>query len=371
MKIAIFGGSFDPVHNEHINMVASVIKQFNLDKVVILPASIPPHRQNDSRADFKHRLNMLKLAFSGFEKVEISDYEKHEGLSYTYLTCRHFREIYPNATLYFMVGADMLDDFPTWKNPEDILSNVNLLVTPRKGENLQSALDKFQDRFFDSPIISTYWGDYVSSTKVKVYLWLDVDASRLFPQSVLDYIKTNDIYPKDKYFEYVSKALPEKRRKHTANVILKAVAYAKRLHIDKNKVTLTALLHDVAKYMKPEDFVDFQCDTDVPKQVVHQFLGAYVCKNCLGINDADVLNAVNFHTTGRPNMSTLEKVIFLADFLEEDRNFENVEKLRREVDNDFEKGFRIAICELEKYLEVSGEPVYRLTKECVDFYLNN
>ena len=103
MKVAIFGGSFNPVHNEHIKVALGAINELELDKLIIMPTFISPHKQNGEVMSAEHRLNMLKLAFMGNSKVEISDYEIEKGgVSYTYQTITHFKSLYGDATLYFI-----------------------------------------------------------------------------------------------------------------------------------------------------------------------------------------------------------------------------------------------------------------------------
>ena len=135
MKIAIFGGSFDPVHAEHINIVKAAAEKLETDKIIVIPAYIPPHKQGKSLASAQDRLNMAKLAFGPIKNCEVSSFEiSAGGTSYTYRTLQYFREKYPQATFYLLVGADMLKDFYTWKEPESILSNAELVAAGREGE---------------------------------------------------------------------------------------------------------------------------------------------------------------------------------------------------------------------------------------------
>ena len=127
-RIAIFGGTFNPVHREHVSLCKKAIEELNLDKLIVMPTFMPPHK-HIVPAPPADRLNMLKIAFLGAEKIEINDYEiKNGGKSYTYLTVEHFRDIYPDDELYFLVGGDMLTDFKTWRYPERILKSVKLAV---------------------------------------------------------------------------------------------------------------------------------------------------------------------------------------------------------------------------------------------------
>ena len=102
----------------------------------------------------------------------------------------------------------------------------------------------------------------------------------------------------------------------------------------------------------------------MPKNVIHQFLGAYIAEKILGIDDEEILTAIKYHTTGRVGMSLLEKIVFMADVLEKSRTFDGVEKLREITEVDFEKGFRLSVIDLYNSL---GEDVYYLTKEIWEF----
>ena len=114
MKIAIFGGSFDPPHIEHVRLAQSAVKSLKLDTLFIMPAHTPPHKKGKALSSDEDRLAMCRLAFKKCPKAEVSDYEiSRGGTSYTYLTCRYFKEAYPDAELFFLVGTDMLRDFPS------------------------------------------------------------------------------------------------------------------------------------------------------------------------------------------------------------------------------------------------------------------
>ncbi len=373
MKIGIFGGSFDPVHNEHIKLSKNVIDEFSLDKLIICPAFIPPHKIGQNLTSFDDRFNMLKLAFKDCDKVEISDFEKvSEGTSYTYLTINHFKNLYQDSEIYFLVGTDMLLDFPSWKNPDEILRSATLIVTSRAGEDQKKAIENYYANFTKKLLFSSYNGSNLSSTKIKTYLKLGLDTSDFLPSEIFNYIEKKALYKSNNYYIYVKNELPQKRLRHTANVIISAIKLAKMVGVDKVKAELASLLHDVAKYKSTSDFPNFELPPEVykeiPEKVIHQFLGAYVAEEILEIKDEDILNAVRFHTTGRANMSDLEKVVFLADLIEEDRNYPYVDEIRQNVFENFRAGFSFAINKLVEFLKKDSEEIYPLTLECQKYY---
>ena len=368
MKIAIFGGSFNPVHNEHIKVAKGAIKELNLDKLIVMPTFISPHKKNTEIISAEHRLNMLKLAFSNEKAVEVSSYEIDKGgISYTFETVTHFKNLYPSAKIYFMLGSDMLENFPTWKNPDVILDNCTLLLTERRtGEfNDDALIDKIYSLYGHRVERLKVYGETISSTKIRTQYKLGLSLDGLVPKSVEDYIVNNSVYESDVYYEYIKKVLPIKRRIHTAGVITTAIDLAKKLNVDVKKAELSALLHDVAKYEDINNYKGAEIKSDLPSDIVHQYLGEYIARTKLNVNDSDVLLAIKYHTTGRANMTMLEKVIYIADLIEPSRKFQGVEKLREEINKDFNVGFKVCLEEIIEFLKLCGKEVYSLTLDAL------
>ncbi|MBQ9730349.1 MAG: nicotinate (nicotinamide) nucleotide adenylyltransferase, partial [Clostridia bacterium] len=192
MKIGVFGGSFDPVHLEHIEVAKAAISSLSLDKLIVMPAHVPPHKQDKILSQETDRLEMCKIAFSGIEKVEVSDYEiKKGGNSYTYLTCQALKEIYSKDELFFVVGTDMLRDFPTWKHPEKILECATLAVCARNENEGWAEKEKrdFNDRFHCDFALVHYNGKPVSSTIIRVFGAAGLDLTDFVGKKVNEYIK--------------------------------------------------------------------------------------------------------------------------------------------------------------------------------------
>ena len=372
MKIAIFGGSFDPVHAEHVNMVKAAQAALGTDKVIVIPAFIPPHKQDRALAAPQDRLNMAKLAFAGVKNCEVSAYELNAGgTSYTYLTLGYFKEKYPDARLYFLVGADMLKDFYTWKQPETILSLAELVACNREGEKINFSAEqmRFFAKFRKKFLSIEYTGRDISSTKARVLAAFGEDLKPYLPFDVIDYIEANELYRIRGVKEALAYLKPS-RRKHTLGVALTAAKYATKYKLPERKVILAAALHDVAKNMPltAPELAGFALQEEVPAPVLHQYAGAYVAEHSLGIDDEDVLNAVRYHTSGRPNMSDLEKLIFLSDMLEPGRDFKGIEKLRRALENDLNECMYLSLKHELKYLKRGGGTIYPLTFKAYEYY---
>lgn len=366
-KIGIFGGSFDPVHNDHINICKKFTSELNLDLTLLIPAACSPFKDG-SEATKEERFNMLSLAVNGNEKL-IPDRTEIDsvGKSYTYLTVEKLKNKYSDAELFLLVGTDSLLTFPTWKNPDLILKHARVVVAERKGENTSAAVENFKKHFGYAPQVIKADGD-ISSSLIREYLMLGLDVSGFLPVGVYEYIKTHSLYNPDKYHLFVREHSKTPRLIHTVGVMVTAVKYAKATGADEKKAALAALLHDSAKYLNIADYPGCKLPEGVPEPIIHQYLGAYVAENVLGVTDSEILGAIKWHTTGKPDMTLLEKIIYTADLLEPNRSFPGVNELRLAVDKDFESGFKLCVFELNKFLKRGNEPVYYLSEQANEYY---
>ena len=132
MRLGIFGGSFDPVHYGHLLVAETCCQQRKLDRVVFVPAAVPPHKQQWQLTSARQRLEMLELAIAGNERFEVSTIEvERGGVSYSVDTLSALAEEHPQATLFFLMGADSLCDLPTWREPQRLCQLAIPLVACR------------------------------------------------------------------------------------------------------------------------------------------------------------------------------------------------------------------------------------------------
>ncbi|MBQ0099635.1 MAG: nicotinate (nicotinamide) nucleotide adenylyltransferase [Firmicutes bacterium] len=369
-KIGVFGGTFNPIHSEHIVIARLAIEKLNLDKLFIMPTFISPHKKGNI-ASAEDRFNMLKLAFKKDDKIEVSDFEiKNGGESFTYITVEHFRSVYPDAQIFLICGADMLNDFKRWKYPERILNACSLCAFGREDYQILEKEHKYFKKTFNKDFtLLNYKGKNVSSTRIRVYSALGLSVDGMTDDSVIEYIKNNNLYKGNKYFEYVKSVLPEKRLRHTAEVVIKASSKIRELSLDSEKVYTACVLHDIAKYQKIEDYPCFTLPKNVPEPVVHAFLGAYISEKVLGITDMEIIDAIKYHTSGKANMTTLGKLLFTADMVDETRNYEGVEKLREYFSFSLEKGFIECLKEEMLHLKNKNQPIYVETINAYNYYV--
>ena len=372
-KVGILGGTFNPVHVEHVNLALSAVEELNLDELIVMPTYISPHK-TEASAPAENRRDMLKIAFKDYDKITVSDYEiEKQGKSFTYLTVEHFKS-QGDIDLYFIVGGDMLTDFKTWKFPERILSACTLAVFDREEFFTDYALEEeyFMENFHKKFVRLSYRGKDASSTKIRVYSSFSLPLDGIAPDGVGEYISKCGLYGGDKYTNFIKKYLPPKRVKHTADVLICALKKAKSLKLDTEKVKIAATLHDCAKYLDYTKIEGFVLPDGVPAPVVHSYLGAFVAEKYLGVTDEEVLDAIRYHTSGKAEMSTLGKLIFVADMVEEGRDYDGVEVLRALYEkDDFEKCFIECLKEEFLHLINKKQYIYAETINAFNYYVKN
>ena len=197
MKIALFGGTFNPVHLGHINALERIMDKIHFDKVIVMPDRIPPHKQADNLASGEDRLEMCRLAFEDIKGVTVSDYElKQTGKSYSVLTLRHLKKLYPDDRLYFIMGSDMLLSFEEWYCYEEILSLCTLVCVARNDKDndcLENYADKLKCKGGEVIIVPIEPFE-ISSTEIREKLKKNCDCTCYLKKNVVQYILSNNLY---------------------------------------------------------------------------------------------------------------------------------------------------------------------------------
>lgn len=189
MKIGIFGGSFNPPHNMHKNIVVNLIKNGHLDKVIYVP--VGDKYKKDCLLSYYHRLNMLKLMVKNIKNVNVSNIGNNENYEYTYQVLDYYKKKYKNADIYFICGMDNLEVIDTWKNYEYILKNYKLLVINRN-KDTHKLLHKYND-YKENIIIANIKEDNISSSYIRANI-NNKDIKKYIDKNVFNYIKENNLY---------------------------------------------------------------------------------------------------------------------------------------------------------------------------------
>lgn len=191
MKIGIFGGTFDPPHNGHLHLAECISEELKLDKVIIIPTFVAPHKTDKKTSDAETRFDMCKLAFDS-DLFEVSDIEiSRGGKSYTYDTLTSLKEKYPDDSLFLIIGSDMLEYFSKWYRYKDILKLCTLCCVGR--ENKALALpDFFTDT--DKVYLSSAKPLEMSSSLIRQAVVNHDIINDYLPKKVADYIKERKLY---------------------------------------------------------------------------------------------------------------------------------------------------------------------------------
>lgn len=341
MKIGIFGGTFAPVHNGHINIAKSAIAQLGLDKLIVMPNGLPPHKE--CVLDKNDRFAIAELAFGDIPTVEISDYEiKKGGANYSYETLEYLSSVYPLAELYFVIGGDSLRDFRFWKNPKKIASLATLVVAERGSKMPAEDLQKLKDDYSAKILFLDFQPISVSSTDLRVRYRFGDDNLEYLPKKVDGYIKQRGLFADSvNKVQILKTLLTEKRFLHTKSVVEAGVDFARANGISEEKVFLGCLLHDCGKNISEDKWLDygFSNQDELLPPILHSGLGVLVAQKDFGVNDAEILDAIRFHTTAKPQMSPLAMLVFVADKAEKTRKYDTSEYYSLAL-TDLEKAFK-------------------------------
>jgi nicotinate-nucleotide adenylyltransferase len=362
MKIAIFGGAFDPFHSEHKKIILACKSVLGVDKVVVVPSQLPPHKSS-LMTDFDSRCDMIKLATSDIDYVQIDDIEKNnKGTNPTYKTLPLLSKKYPCDELYFIIGGDSMVNFHSWIKPEVVAKYATIAVVKRDGyDNLEQSIYSARKDYNAKIVLMDVTGDDISSSIIKATIELGLETQNL-QKEVLNYIIANQLYSHfSSIVNKLKEEIPTKTFNHVSSTVIYAMRFVAKLNLNYEKVFLACILHDCAKHKK------IVLD-NVPAPVVHQFTGADCAKSEYHIDDEEVLDAIRYHTSGKPDMSNLGKLVYVADMLEPLRHYDKVDDLREEIEKDFDTGFYKCIkSSMEKLIEEKN-PIYPLTKSCLEYY---
>ena len=195
MKIGLFGGTFDPIHLGHLIVMENVLNIMNLDKIIILPSSNPPHKQDKDKTDVKLRVDMVKKAIKNNNRIILSTFEANSNeVIYSYQTINYFKEKYPTDEFYYVMGEDSFMNIESWKNYKDLLKE-NLIVFARSSIDSQSSLvKKIKETNKENIHLINNLNINISSTLIRNLLRNGKSIRYLVTDDVYDFIMENRLY---------------------------------------------------------------------------------------------------------------------------------------------------------------------------------
>ena len=387
MKIGIYGGTYNPPHTGHMQAALEAVRLLKLDKLLLIPDRIAPHKEIPSGSPApEQRLQMLRIAAADCPEMEVSDIElQREGPSYSYLTVEQLRAQYPDAELILLMGTDMFLSFHTWREPERITKEATLGVFFRgeKGEREKILAKKHQleeagakVELVENRILN------ISSTQLRRLIAFRC-AGEFLPEGVYEFIRENGLYdtdadwknlPMEQLEAVVLRLLNPNRVNHVLGCRDTAVELAKRWGADETDAARAGLLHDITKALDgPLQLTlcreygtildEFGCK--YPK-TLHALTGSLVADRIFGENQA-VVSAICHHTTGKAGMTLLEKIIYVADYMEPCRNFPGVERLRELAFSDLDAALKLGLEMTLEHLKNLGDEVSPASREALEF----
>ena len=345
MKILVFGGSFDPVHKGHVSLFRRALKTIAPDVAHIVPAYHSPFKAK-SPTPFKLRMKMLKQAFAGLGKnIVFDDYElQRGGKTYTYELVKYLQKRYKNPEIYLLVGTDCLNDLHNWKNPQYIFDNAVVVAGKRKGYAEKPASFKhiFLSGFFPK----------LSSSRVRAHIWACGDVPNTVPSSIAPTIREHQLYGL-KAHDWLKGHLKANRYLHSKNVAEMAAALSDIYDVNVESAVKAGILHDAAKGFPGEELIAFCREKNIKVRyfedicqlepsLLHSYASAWLAQHQFGIKDRDILNAIAEHTLGSLKMSTLSKILFVADISSKDRKYKDAFVIRNLALQDLDKALLYA-----------------------------
>jgi len=339
MRIGIFGGTFNPPHIGHVQASKTAAEENKIDLLLVIPTGIPPHKPLPvSSPDPEKRYKMTQNAFASIKNTEISDVEIHSSdTNYTIDTIGKIKNKYQDSELLLLVGNDMFETIDTWKNHEDLLRLVTPILLPRDIVKISSSEIR----------------QMLPQRKGRVYL----------AESNYSFIIKHRLYDARPDFDWLREKahsmLNPLRIPHVKACETAAVRLAEFWGVDTDDAREAAILHDITKKL---DFSQNMCiiaehgfsgftPQKNEEKLLHSITGALLAQSEFGVSN-EVADAIKWHTTGKAHMSMLEKIIYVADYIESTRDFPEVDLLRKAAYENINKamilGLEMTVNDLKK-----------------------
>lgn len=383
MKAGILGGTLDPIHNGHIEIALAAMDALGLDRVALLPAGDPPHKRRAT--DKQDRLAMTRLAAEGHPGLAVSDIEiARPGVTYTVDTLSALSVEHPDVEWTYIIGADTLNVLESWREFPRIARLCSFAVVNRPGCDVELARLRAQAItacYGTKVALLPVSGPALSSSALRGKVAAGEDISPYVPAPVAEYIRERGLYLCDyseaQILDRLRRTLTFHRFTHTLGVANTAQRLAPTCGVDPHRARLAGLLHDCAKSMPLEEMRALvterlpdldQAELDT-RQILHAPAGMILARDEYGVKDPSILSAIRKHTVGAGDMSPMDALIYVADFIEPGREpFPGLEKARKLAEKDI---YRAMLCCAEltaKHLRERGQDVHPRTLNLISAF---
>ena len=373
MKVGLFGGSFNPVHRQHLRIADAVAAHLGLDEVRFIPVFQPAHKAATALLPFEWRCRLLREALKNRPQLRVDTVERDlGGVSYTIRTVRHLRERLPGAVFWLIIGADSLADLPHWREHENLVRDVPLAVVGRPGNADNSLLAHPDSRWVELP------PDGVSSSDIRRRLASGRFPVRLLPPGVAGLIATENFYGcwAGAFAAWIPpvrerlRALPEGLLEHVEGAAHLAAEYAAEQGIDPRAGFLAGLAHDLFRHLEADEVARLGLESPFPltplereePMLAHGAAAAGFLASLTPEVPRALLQAVRWHTFPRDRAGRLERALVMGDALDPSRGDPILDGLRESVLEPAER-FRLVVkykrerAQRKRRARGSGRPV--------------
>lgn len=335
MKIAILGGSFDPIHKGHLEIAKYVLSNHIAHEVWFMPAQKTPLKDRSLTSSY-HRKKMIDLAIKPYRRMKLCTLEIDRGeISYSIDTIKQLNHLYPNHQFVWLIGADQANQLEKWKDIEELIKRIQFYVFPRNQIQIKENVH----------LIKLHMKEFnISSSEIRCGRLQDT------MPNVRNYIGKNYLYLNT----LVESQMHEKRFLHSLSVANLCVELALVHRIDANKAYVAGLLHDVCKewqLTRSECYMNLWEPSllDTPKAIWHAYIAKHYVKQFYKIEDKEILDAINHHVIGSKKF-ILSMILFVADKLDPKRGYDSSKEIALCKDN-IQNGYDVVLNQQQAYLK--------------------
>lgn len=384
IDIAVYGGSFNPPHLGHIRAASAAREQLQPQRLFLVPDYEPPHKALEAGSPApEERFTLTKLAAADIPGAEVLDIElERAGRSYTSDTLRELHTRYPQSRLCFLMGTDMLLTLDEWHEPETILSLAAIGVFARsvgEREVIEAKRAALEKRYGASVILIESEPVDISSSELRGLLPGRGGREYLSDAVYAEIIRLR-LYGAKPALAWLRREayafLDPKRVPHVAGTEQEAVKLARRWGEDEGDAAEAAILHDITKRLTHDEQLrmcrEYGIITDdlerTNEKLLHARTGAAFCRERFGVPE-NIESAIRWHTTGRAGMTRLEKIIYLADYIEPTRHgFAGLEELRRAAYEDLDAAMAMALGMSWAEVTAKGTPFHQNSADAKEYF---
>lgn len=334
MRVVLLGGSFNPIHYGHVQILRQAMKKVHAHEGWFILANDPPLK-DDQMLEFEIRKKFIDYIISGFNSLKICTIERELPTpNYSVHTISKLKSIYPQIEFYFLIGTDQAAQFDKWFEYEKILEQVKLVIYPRKGYKAIKGLNAIKLK--ESSLLD------ISSTQIR-----ENTAFKTHPK-ILSEIALNGYYANERLETHLKKS----RLKHSLSVADVSRDLAKAHQLDDNLAYGIGIAHDLLKQMDDELLKSYLSDDEKQqaKELWHAYGSVRYHTRKMNVKNKQFLNAIYHHTLGNSS-DPYAKILYIADKCEPSRNGENNKDLLELAKRDLSKAFKIVRKRSQEYFE--------------------